>query len=191
MLQDLIISQVRIKTIQFFFEKPGNAHHVRDLVRLLGEEINAVRRELSFLEGKGILKKEARGNRIYYSVRKDYPFYFDLIEQVAKSTGLAKEIVKFKNKLGKIKFAVFSGSYVRGRPFDEKQVDLLIVGQVVLPELDALVKNEQLRKNREMNYTVMSDEEIKFRKDRRDPFVIDLLLKLRVMFIGDEEELVF
>jgi len=190
MLSDLIISQVRIKTLELFFERPASAYHVRELVRLLNEEINAVRRELSFLEKKGILHREPRGNRIYYSVRRDYPYYYDLLEIVAKTNHLAKEILKFKNKLGKIKFAMMSGSFIRGEPYDDKKVDLLVVGEVVLPELDALVKNEQLRRNREMNYTVMSEEEFKFRKERKDPFVIEVLLTARVMIIGDEEDLI-
>lgn len=190
MLADLIISQVRIKVLILFFEKTSASYHVRELVRMLHEEINAVRRELAYLEKKGILRKEPRGNRIYYSVRRDYPYYFDLLEITAKITGIAKEILKLKNKLGKIKFVVMSGGLVRGEPFDENKVDLLVVGQVVLPELDALVKNEQLRRNREMNFTVMSEEEFKFRKERKDPFVNSVLLVSRVMVIGDEDELV-
>jgi hypothetical protein len=190
MLSDLIISQVRIKVLNLFFENPRATYHVRDLVRTLHEEINAVRRELSYLENHGILRKEPRGNRVYYSVRRDYPYFFDLIEIVAKTTHLSAEILKFKNKLGKIKFAMMSGFFVRGEPFDEKKVDLLIIGQVVLPELDILVKNEQLRRNREMNFTVMSEEEFKFRKDRNDPFVFSILMSPRIMIIGDELELV-
>ncbi len=190
MLHDLIISQVRIKTLNLFFENVKGVYHVRELVRMMGEEINAVRRELSFLEGKGILKKEPRGNRIYYSLRRDYSYYFDLMELVTKTTHLAADILKNKNKLGKIKFAVMSGGFVRGEPFDEKKVDLFLIGQVVLPELDALVKKEQERKKREMNYTVMSEEEFKFRKSRKDPFIIEILLASRIMIIGDESELV-
>jgi len=189
MLSDLIISKVRLKILELFFENFKSSYHVRDVVRTLHEEINAVRRELSFLEKKGILKKEPRGNRIYYSVRRDYPFYFDLIEEIAKTTHLSSEIIKFKNKLGKIKFAVLSGGFVRGDLYTDKKVDLLIIGQVVLPELDVLVKNEQLRRNREMNFTVMSEEEFKFRKERNDPFVLSILLGSRVMIIGDENEL--
>lgn len=189
MLADLVISQVRLKTLYLFFENQKSTYHVRELVRVLQEEINAVRRELAFLEKKGILKKEPRGNRIYYSLRRDYPYYFDILELTAKCNHLGKEILKFRNKLGKIKFAMLSGSFVRGEPFDDKKVDLLVVGQVVLPELDILVKNEQVRKNREMNFTVMSEEEFKFRKQRNDPFVLSVLLGSRVMLIGDEEEM--
>lgn len=190
MLDDLIVSKVRLKVLNLFFNGDNPVLHVRELVRVLNEEINAVRRELAFLESRSILKKEARGNKIYYYPRKDYPYYFDLLELIAKTNYLGKEILKTKNKLGKIKFAVLSGSFVRGKPFNEQSVDLLIVGQVVLPELNILIKNEELRRNREMNYTVMSEEEFKFRKERKDPFLQGILLSSRVMIIGDEEELV-
>ena len=69
-------------------------------------------------------------------------------------------------------------------------VDLLVVGTVVLAELSQIVKAEEVRRDREMNYTVMSDDEFVFRKRRRDPFVLDILGGSRVMLVGDEEDLV-
>jgi hypothetical protein len=63
------------------------------------------------------------------------------------------------------------------------------VGTVVLPELAQLVKLEETRRGRELNYTVMTEEEFAFRKRRRDPFVIGILTGSRVMIVGDEEEL--
>jgi hypothetical protein len=56
--------------------------------------------------------------------------------------------------------------------------------------LAQLVKGEEVRKERELNYTVMTEEEFAFRKRRRDPFVLSVLEGSRVMLIGDEEELV-
>ncbi|MBI5619863.1 transcriptional regulator, partial [Candidatus Gottesmanbacteria bacterium] len=50
MLEDLIISRVRVKILTLFLSHPGVIFHVRDIVRKIGEEINAVRRELSHME---------------------------------------------------------------------------------------------------------------------------------------------
>ena len=58
-------------------------------------------RELTKLEAEGILRKEPRGNRIYYSVRPEHPFYGDLISMVAKTTGLGKGLIEGRNKIGK------------------------------------------------------------------------------------------
>lgn len=191
MLEDLIISRVRVKMVSLFLSHPGMIFHVRDIVRKVSEEINAVRRELAHMEKSGMVTKEARANRLFYTFRKDYPLYYELMELVAKTSGLGWDIHKQKAKLGKIKFAMLSGRFLRGLPKrGSTDVDLLVVGTVVLPELSQLVKTEETKRGRELNYTVMTDEEFSFRKRRRDPFVISILTGSRTMIIGDEEELV-
>jgi len=190
MLEDLIVSRVRVKLLELFLTNPEKIFHVREMVRRTQEEINAVRRELAHLEKVGILTKEPRANRLYYAFRRDYPLYFELLELVAKTTGLGKDLLKNKAKLGKIKFAMLSGRFVRGIPGSAERVDLLVVGNVVLPELAQIVKQEEVRRDREINYTVMNEDEFEFRKKRRDPFILGILEGSRVMIIGDEEELV-
>ncbi len=189
-LEDIIISRVRVKMLTLFLSTPGQIFHVRDIVRKLDEEINAVRRELSHMEKNGMVAKEQRANRLFYSFRKDYPLYFELLELVGKTSGLGWDIIKNKAKLGKLKFVMLSGRFLRGLEGENGAVDLLVVGTVVLPELSQLVKLEEGRRKKELNYTVMTEEEFNFRKRRRDPFIQDVLAGSRVMVVGDEEELV-
>lgn len=191
MLKDLIISRVRVKILNLFFSYPNKIFHVREIVRQTGEEINAVRRELLHLEKNGLFSKERRANRLYYRLRKDYPLYFELLEIIGKTSNLGDGILKNKAKLGKIKYVVISGRFIRGLSRKQKnEVDFLVVGNIVLPELSQLIKIEEARVNREINYTVMSEEEFNFRKRRRDPFVSEILGMSKVMVIGDEEELI-
>lgn len=190
MLNDLIISKVRVKLLEIFLLAPGQIFHVRDLVRRAKEEINAVRRELAHMEKAGMVRKEPRANRLYYSFRKDYPLYFDLLELIAKTAGLGGQILKNRAKLGRVKLAMLAGGFARGRASNPDQVDLLIVGQIVLPELAAIIRAEEQKRGSEINYTVMSEEEFVFRKSRRDPFMLAILEGSRIMIVGDEEELV-
>lgn len=187
MLADFITSKSRIQLIGVFLMHPYEMFHVRELVRRTGDEINAVRRELAFLEKKGILNKEPRANRVYYSLNKSYPFYFDLLKLGAKTIGLGSELIKNRVKLGKIKFAMFSGKFVRKIEKSSDEVDFLIVGTVVLPEVALLVRNEEIRIGKEINYTVMSEDEFDFRKKRNDPFIKSILAGSRVILLGDEE----
>ncbi len=190
MLIDLFISKVRVKILELFLAIPDQAYHVRDMVRRVEEEINAVRRELARLEKTGLLTSQWRANRRYYSVKRDYVFYFELLSMINKSVGLGGNIIKNKAKIGKIKFAMLSGSFVRGKPYASTEVDLFVVGTIVLPELGAIVREEEARRSREINFTPMTEEEFAFRKSRRDPFVMGILSKSRVMLLGDEEEMV-
>ncbi|OGM57801.1 hypothetical protein A3E46_01835 [Candidatus Woesebacteria bacterium RIFCSPHIGHO2_12_FULL_46_16] len=190
-LTDIITSKVRIKILELFYSNLGEMYHVRGIVREITEEINAVRRELEKLESVGILKKEPRGNRVYYWLRADYPLFGDLLSLVSKTTGLGRSIIDGRNKIGKISFIMFSGRFARSKARKrEEDVDILVVGEVVLPELATLIRQEESKRGKEINYTVMSKEEFEFRKKRRDPFLLGILTGSRTMIIGDEEELV-
>ncbi len=188
-LTDIITSKVRVKILDLFYSNLTEMYHVRGIVREVGEEINAVRRELERFEKVGILKKEPRGNRIYYFVNKDYSGYGDLIQIVSKSTGLGKALIEAKNKLGKVSIVMFSGKFARMKPRKDDSVDVLVIGEIVLPELAAIIRTFESKLGREINYTVMTREELDYRKKRRDPFLQGIFLGSRVMIIGDEEEL--
>jgi hypothetical protein len=187
MLSDLITSKSRIKLLTVFLTNPQEMLHVRECVRRTGDEINAVRRELQFLEKKGILNREQRANRVYYSMDKNYPFYYDLLEIGCKTIGLGNDFLKNKAKLGKVKYAMFSGAFVRRVKNNPDDIDFMVVGTIVLPELAVLVRNEEARLGREINYTAMTEDEFRFRKKRNDPFLAAILVASRVMLVGDEE----
>lgn len=190
MLQDLVVSKCRVKLLQTFLSQPNEIFYIRQLVRRTGEEINAVRRELDHLEKAGMVKKENRGNRIYYWVDRNYPLYGDLLALVSKMVGLGEVIIKNKNKIGRVRLVMLSGRFARGLPTKEGGVDLLIIGDVLMPELGKIIRNEETRMGREINYTVMNKQEFEFRKKRRDPFLLGILTDSRIMLIGDEIDLV-
>lgn len=189
MLEDLITSKSRVKLLNVFLTSPYEMYHVRELVRKTGDEINAVRRELAFLEKKGLLNKEPRANRIYYSLSKSYPYYYDLLQLSIKTSGLGLDILKNRAKIGKIKYAMFSGRFARREKKSAEEIDLLVVGTIVLPELALLIKNEERKLGIEINYTAMTEEEFNFRRKRHDPFIYSILSGSRVMLIGDEESM--
>jgi len=188
-LQDFIVSRVRVKLLKAFLKDPSEMYYVRQLTRKTDEEINAVRRELQRMEKMGFLKSENRGNRLYYYPCKSYDFYPELLTLVAKTTGLGGAIRKQKSKIGKVKFAVLSGKFVRHLERDPNDVDLLVVGTIVIPELSQIVHKFEQQEKSEINYTVMTQEEFQFRKDRRDPFLLGILGQARIMLLGDEADL--
>ncbi|OGD62507.1 hypothetical protein A2160_00325 [Candidatus Beckwithbacteria bacterium RBG_13_42_9] len=189
-LQDLFVSKVRVKLLKIFLTNPQEIFYVRQLVRLSGEEINAVRRELQRMEERGMVAKEERGNRLYYHFQRDYLFYSELLRLVAKTTGLGQAMIRHRNKLGKIKYAFLSVKLVRKRPHKEDDVDLLVVGDIVMPQLAALVSQFEAELKREVNYSAMTKDEFDFRKKRQDPFILKVLSQSRLMLVGDEEEMI-
>lgn len=189
MLKDLFISKTRVKLLEVFLTNPNKIFYVRELVRSVNEQINAVRAELARMEKVGVVYSEPRANRKYYGIRKDYIYFDELLRLVAKSTGLGGELIREKMKLGKVKYVMFSGKFIRRMENSPNDVDLLIVGNVIIPQLSSMVKKAEEEVGREVNYTVMSEDEFSFRKSRNDPFISDILKKSRMMIIGDEEEM--
>ena len=189
-LEALFISKVRIKLLEVFLINPGSFLYVRELVRLVDEEVNAVRRELTRLQKIGMLRSEERANRLYYQLRTDFAYFPELLRMFAKTTDLGGDIVNHAVELGKIKHAVLSAAFVKGRVARNYEIDLLIIGRVNATALDEIVKEAQQRHGHEINYTTMTEEEYAFRKGRRDPFVMSFLQQTWINLIGDEEELV-
>lgn len=85
--------------------------------------------------------------------------------------------------------AMLSGKFARNIPGSGEKVDLLIVGNIVIPEVAALVREEELHRGREIFFTPMTEEEFAFRKKKKDPFILEIIAGSRVMVIGDEEDL--
>lgn len=187
-LTDILVSKVRVKMLELFFEKPSEMFYVREITRLVKEEINAVRRELDRMLECGLLKSEQRSNRLYYFLNKRYLYFQELQRIVIKTTGIGKKIRKLRRKLGDINYVVFTGAFINQEKLNKDELDIFVVGKVVLPELEALVKGEEKSFGREINYAVIENEEFEFRKTRRDPFIMEVMYGARVMVIGDELE---
>jgi DNA-binding transcriptional ArsR family regulator len=185
-MEELFVSKVRVKILQLFLGTQEEMFHVREIVRRVDEEINAVRRELSRMERFGMVASEWRANRRYYRFKKDHKFYPELLGLVAKSAGLGAAILANKSKLGRIRYAMMATRFVRQDPSGAEDVDILVVGQIVLPELQALIAEEQTHRQTEINYSFMDEAEFNFRVRRRDPFILKVLVQPKFMLIGDE-----
>ena len=113
-LRRIIVSESRLKLLQIFFYSMDGMFYVRQLTRLTKEKLNSIRRELQNLKEAGILESEWRGNRLFYRINKKNPFYQEILAMVMKTKGLGGNLIKFRQKLGKIKFVIFSGRFVSG-----------------------------------------------------------------------------
>lgn len=187
-LEKIIISKTRLKLLRLFFGQPKEAFYIREAVHLIGEEINSVRREMENLKEAGVLLNERRGNRSFYLLNSSHFFYENFLEMFAKISGLGGKVVKNRSRLGELKFVIFSGHFIRWED-NQKDVDFLVVGKVVLPELGKLVVEEEERRKREINYAVMGLDEFKVRKRNRDSFLLNIIVNNPVVVLGSKREL--
>lgn len=189
MLESIIPSRTRRKVLELFFHHPAESYYLRKIVREIDEEVNAVKREVDILEKAKLLNKEKRLNKVFYSLDKGYALFDEFTRIFTKTDTLSTLIYKNLSKLGKVKFMAISTKYSKRVPIKEDEVYLMAIGVIVLPELTAIIDEVEKEFGREINYTVMAQEEFIFRKRNNDPFLWRFLKQPKVMLVGQEEEL--
>jgi DNA-binding transcriptional ArsR family regulator len=184
-LEDIITSEARIKILVELFSETNKDLYVRELTRRVGTEINAVRRELKRLTDAGLIKKEKRGNRLYYLLRREYPFYYELLSMVSKEVGIGKLILSNASKLGKLKLALLSAEYAEGREAEKQQLDLLIIGEVDFKAVEEIVQQTRMKTSRDVNFTILTETEFISLKNRRELFLLSFLVSPNILLVGD------
>jgi len=188
-LKHLFISKTRIKLLNELFYFPQELYYVRQLVRLVDEEINSVRRELDNLSKAGILLSEKRGNRLFYWTNPENDMFYEILTMTHKTHGLGKLISSQKEKIGNLKFLIYSSDFLMNRS-KSGSVDFILVGnKISLKDLDPIIKQEEELRHREINYMVMDKSEFSLRKTKRDPFLVDFFLNSPVTIIGNAYEI--
>jgi len=169
----LIKSKLSQKILTYFFTNPEGNFYVRELARLLNEDVSNLAKELIKLEKEGIFESEIRGKTKYYHLNKNYPLYKQLKEIIFKTTGIEGGIKKELAKLKKINQAFLFGSFAMGEADSQSDIDLLIIGDPDPEQLSDKISKLEDRFSREINYIVMTEEELR-KKKNKEPFLIDI-----------------
>ena len=159
-----------------------------------GQSLWKGNRRMAFYEHVFIVRQDITAAQVQTLIKT----YQTIIEEgggkVAKTEywglkSISYKIKKNRKKLGTLKYVMFTGKFAKHEKRANDEVDVLVVGDVVLPELAAIVREEEQLRATEINYTVMTEDEFEFRKTRRDPFLLGILELPRVMVVGEEEEM--
>jgi len=96
MLRYFITSKAKRNLLKLFFFNRNTSFYTREIARLTGEPLNAVRRELGYLEKAGLLKSHMQGNLKYYEIIKAFPFLseWEKIILGTPDTTLGKKVAK-------------------------------------------------------------------------------------------------
>lgn len=188
MLKSIIPSKTRRKILELFFHNYQENFYLRRIVREIGQEVNAVKREVDILSEAKVLNKEKRLNKIFYSLNKNYIFFDEFLRIFTKTSTIGSLINKNFSKLGKIKFIALSVKFAKKIVIKDDEIYLLFVGVIVVPEVNAIIAEVEKSFGREINYTVMTEEEFSFRKKNNDPFVWRFLKQPKIMLTGSEED---
>lgn len=189
MLQHIIPSKARRKILELFFHHPSENFYLRRVVREINEEVNAVKRELDILTEEKLLLRERRLNKVYFSLNKNYQLYDEFLRIFSKTNLLSSSIYSNLSKIGKIKFVAISTKFPKNLVIKDDEIYLLLVGIIVVVEIESLIKDVEKEFGRPINYSTMTESEFIFRKKNNDPFIWRFLKQPKIMLVGTEEEL--
>lgn len=194
MIDALFGSKTRIKLLHLFLNNPGKSFYVREITRLIDEQINSVRRELANMMNVGIIKSDTADNKLYYEVDQRYEHYVPL-RAIFGDDKEASSVVKAPkqstldwqarlDELGGVKLAIMAGVFVAG---SASKVDLLLVGNPAPTKTKTFIKTLEKKEGRELNYSVVSYDEFYYRMSIRDKFITELMSSKHVVLRDDEQ----
>ena len=193
MIDSLFGSKTRVKLLHLFLNNPGKSFYVREITRLIDEQINSVRRELSNMITVGIITSDTADNKLYYHVNQRYKYYLPFRAIFADQPVDAPVVVTEDKawyplvaKLGGLKAAVAAGVLVKG---SRAPIDLLIIGVVSAKKMKQLVTEIEDQEGREINYSVIDYDEFYYRLSIHDRFVSEIFSG-RYEIIADPESLI-
>ena len=191
MIDALFGSKTRVKLLHLFLNNPGKSFYVREITRLIEEQINSVRRELANMLNVGIITSDSSDNKLYYGVNQRYEHYVALraifADQSMDANQAKQPVGSWESILTDIadaRLIVAAGVLVKG---STSPVDLLIVGEVSVPQVKKSVAEIEKRAGRELNYSILTYEEFYYRLSVRDKFITEIVTgKHRVVVDPDQ-----
>ena len=178
-LEKLFGSRTRTKLLALLFGAPEKTYYVREMTRVIDEQIHSVRRELLNLEGIGIVKSETYDNKIYYSANNKHPYARALVMLFSSRTDVAVEtaVVKpnaWEEYVRPVK-NYLTCLIVTNRLPGQEGVDLLIVGDDRTKKLTHWAEVVEKKEGKPLNYVIMSRDDFQYRLNVKDRFVSEVL----------------
>ncbi len=168
MLKKIFGSGARVKLLQQFLLNPEEEFFIRELTRILDEQINSLRRELENLETIGMLKSREKNRKKYYRINPHFPLLHEFTSIIRKSNDAFQGVLKKLNKLGDIELCILTGQFIGA----DTTVDVFVVGSPAAEELQKFVDAEF--EDKQLKVGIMSKEDFLYRITLKDKFVATL-----------------
>ena len=184
-LLEITRSRLRQKILSYFFTNQDAHLYLRETASLLRDDPGNLSKELAKLIKEGIFVCDTRGRQKYFSLNKTYPLYKELKSIIFKTIGVEGSLKELVQSVEGISGACIYGSFAVNKAHAASDIDLLIIGNpdenVLMHKLDALEKRLQ----REINYNIYSEHELKARIKKRDSFMLNILKRPHILLKGN------
>lgn len=195
-IESLFGSKTRIKLLNLFLANPEKSYYVREITRLIDEQVNSVRRELKNLEESKVVKSTSEERKVFYGINQRFKYYIPLraifagteISENIRKENSPEFVDKWQERVSRIEdkvdVLVVSGVFVAD---SESNVDMLLVGDNRGGKLSAWASDIESQEGRELNYAILANEDFYYRYTTKDTFVSQIFSNSHHVVIDKEE----
>ncbi len=172
MLEEIIDSKVDSSILSFFLVAPPRSFSALEVSKRLRIPQQKTASSLNKLAQHGLLKSFSKKNKKYYMLNQSYKLLPQIKDFFLRNgPSYQDELYMAIKRLGEVKAAYLSGIFTG---YAYLPVDLLLVGKINLKKLYEFLKSCEKLMGQEINYSIMSVDEFKQRKDTFDRFIKDI-----------------
>ncbi len=173
-LESLFGSKSRSRILRFFVLNPGKEITIKELKERMRIDGRRIRADINMLLRIGFLKQTTRQKVKYYMLDESFPYYVELRNLFIKANTYpqCKELKKI-NEAGRVKLILVSGIFLN---YDKSRLDILIVcDDMSRTKLAKAIEAIEAEVGKEVRYMAMSTDELMYRLDMMDRFLIEVL----------------
>ncbi len=172
MLEDIVDSKYSADLLSFFLIAPARTYSQAELSKRLRFSKPALSKALAQLLNLSMIKHLVDGRNHYYMVNEKHKLIPDIRKSLIRNQKpYEDELFMAVKKLGDVQAAFLSGIFTG---HSELPVDILIVGKINLNKLSQFLEGCKKMMGRDVNYSIMTPEEFKLRRDTFDRFIKDV-----------------
>ncbi len=189
-LMDALLSRTKQQVLSATLLQPERRWYLLELARHLGVRPSNLQRELKVLAAAGILKREQNGNRVYFQADPACPVFSELAQMLAKTVGIVDVLKETLEPLrDRLTVAFVYGSVAAASERSTSDIDLMVIGDILLSEVAPVLRNAEQKLARAINPTVYAPDEFRRRIARENHFLTSVLRGEPMFVIGDQNDL--
>jgi predicted nucleotidyltransferase len=158
---------------------------LRELASVIDESPGNLSRELKKLEEEGLFTSLKKGSLKYFSLNKKYPLFDELKKIISKTEGVEGSLKVLVSRYKGIVLALIYGSYAKNGEKKTSDIDLIVAGKIPENKFTRDIHNLELKLNREINFTVYSEEEFERERKKEGGFLSIILDDAIILLKGE------
>jgi predicted nucleotidyltransferase len=189
---EALFGKTKREILALFFGRPQQALYLRQIQRETRAGIGGLQREIKKLVDAGLLMRIETKDQILYSANQHSPVYSELQSLLTKTSGIADVLQRALKPVARahdIEAAFVYGSVAAGKQTAASDVDLMVVGDVMLAQLVPAIRKAQEKLGREINPTVVDRYQFESDAYAGTGLVARVLEKPRIMIIGTDDDI--